>query len=46
MAKRYEELTVEDDFIFGKVMEDKVLCRDVLERLLEEAVQRDMKLYW
>lgn len=38
MAKRYEELTIDDDFMFGKVMEDKVLCRDVLERLLEEAV--------
>lgn len=38
MAKRYEELTIEDDFMFGKVMEGKALCRDVLERLLEESV--------
>lgn len=38
MAKRYEELTIADDFMFGKVMEDKVLCRDALERLLEEKV--------
>lgn len=38
MAKRYEELTIEDDFMFGKAMGDKVLCHDVLERLLEEQV--------
>ena len=38
MAKRYEELTILDDFMFGKEMGDKVLCRDVLERLLEEKV--------
>lgn len=35
MAKRYEELTISDDFIFGKTMGDKVLCHDVLERMLE-----------
>ena len=28
MAKRYEELTISDDFIFGKTMGDKVLCHD------------------
>ena len=33
MVKRYEELTISDDFMFGKAMGDKVLCRDVLERL-------------
>ena len=38
MAKRYEELSIEDDFMFGKVMEDKELCRDVLQCLLEEPV--------
>ena len=31
MVKRYEELTISDDFMFGKAMGDKVLCRDVLE---------------
>ena len=36
MAKRYEELTIADDFMFGKVMEDKQLCREVLECLLEQ----------
>ena len=36
MAKRYEELTIADDFIFGKVMEDKALCREggVHERVI------------
>ena len=38
MAKRYEELTIADDFMFGKVMEDKALCREVLECLLEQPV--------
>ena len=38
MVKRYEELTISDDFMFGKTMGDKVLCRDVLEQLLEEKV--------
>ena len=40
MAKRYEELTISDDFMFGKVMEDKGLCRKVLECLLEKPVGR------
>ena len=38
MAKRYEELTIADDFMFGKVMEDKALCREVLECLLEHPI--------
>ena len=40
MTKRYEELTIADDFMFGKVMEDKELCRKVLECLLEKPVGR------
>lgn len=38
MAKSYEELQFTDDFMFGKVLEDKELCRDVLECLLQEPV--------
>ena len=30
MVKRYEELTISDDFMFGKAMRDKMLCQDVL----------------
>ena len=37
-AKSYEELRFSDDFMFGKVMEDKELCREVLECLLQEPV--------
>lgn len=38
MAKSYDELQFTDDFMFGKVMEDRELCRDVLECLLQEPV--------
>ena len=34
MVKRYEELTIADDFMFGKVMEDKEICHDALEQLV------------
>ena len=36
--KSYEELEFKDDFMFGKVMEDLDLCRDVLESLLDRSV--------
>ncbi len=36
--KKYEELEFSDDFMFGKVMEDKEICRDVLECLLQRPV--------
>ena len=38
MAKNYEELKLSDDFMFGKVMEDSGLCREVLECLLGKPV--------
>ena len=38
MAKNYEELRLSDDFMFGKVMEDSGLCREVLECLLGKPV--------
>ena len=38
MAKNYEELKLSDDFMFGKVMEDGTLCREVLECLLGKPV--------
>ena len=37
MVKRYEELTISDDFMFGKTMGDKVLCQDVLEQLHDKS---------
>ena len=36
--KPYEELGIMDDFMFGKVMGDLKLCRDVLECLLQRKV--------
>ena len=36
--KNYEELCFRADFMFGKVMEDPELCREVLECLLQEPV--------
>ncbi len=36
--KSYEELCFHDDFMFGKVMEDKDLCRDVLECLMQRPI--------
>ncbi len=37
-VKPYEELEFRDDFMFGKVMEDIELCREVLECLLQHPV--------
>ena len=36
--KSFNELGFSDDFMFGKVMEDKELCREVLECLLQRSV--------
>ncbi len=36
--KAYDELEYSDDFMFGKVMLDGELCRDVLECLLQQPV--------
>ncbi|MBQ9606652.1 MAG: Rpn family recombination-promoting nuclease/putative transposase, partial [Lachnospiraceae bacterium] len=37
-VKPYEELEFKDDFMFGKVMQDLNLCRDVVECLLQRPV--------
>lgn len=36
--KRFEELQFCDDFLFGKIMADRELCRKVLECLLQHSV--------
>lgn len=36
--KAYEELTLSDDFMFGKVMENEELCREVLACVLDRPV--------
>lgn len=34
MAKKLKELNLEDDFLFAKVMSDKEICKEFLEKLL------------
>ena len=38
MAKRFEELTIRDNFMFGQVMSDPEICREVLETILGEPI--------
>lgn len=43
MAKTLKELNLEDDFLFAKVMSDKEICKEFLEKLLEvEIVKIEM----
>ncbi|MCR5846975.1 MAG: Rpn family recombination-promoting nuclease/putative transposase [Lachnospiraceae bacterium] len=37
-AKSYEEIDFTNDFMFGKIMEDSNLCREVIERLLNRPI--------
>ena len=37
-VKEYEKLEFRDEFMFGKTMEDKTLCKDVIERLLQHPI--------
>ena len=39
MAKKYEELTFNDDFMFCRILEEKpALCRELLELVLDHKV--------
>lgn len=38
--KRWEELTITDDFMFCKVMSDPILCKELLEILLHIKIER------
>ncbi len=40
MIREWEELELKDDFMFGKVMRDTELCREMLERLLDFKISR------
>lgn len=51
----WEKLTISNDFIFGKIMSDPILCRDTLRRILPElnidhvaevVAQKDLKHYY
>ena len=41
--KKLEELTIRDDFIFGKVFEDTELAKELISRILPELHLKDLK---
>jgi predicted transposase/invertase (TIGR01784 family) len=40
MNKTIKELNLEDDFLFAKVMSDKEICRELLEKILEIEIEK------
>ena len=38
-GKKYEELTLESDFLFCKIMQDTELCREMLQRIIQCVVK-------
>ena len=40
ISKRYEELTIADDFMFYKVMSDEELCKELLETILDIKIKK------
>lgn len=40
MSKTLKELNLEDDFLFAKVMSDKDICKEFLEKLLKVEIER------
>lgn len=40
MGKKIEELNLEDDFLFAKVMSDQEICRKVLEKILDIPIKK------
>lgn len=40
LTKQWESLTITNDFVFGKVMLDEELCREVLEAILAVPIER------
>ena len=38
--KTLKELNLEDDFLFGKVMSDKEICKELLENILEIEIEK------
>ena len=39
-TKTIQELNLEDDFLFGKVMSDNEICRKVLEKILNVPIKK------
>ncbi|CCZ63387.1 putative uncharacterized protein [Hungatella hathewayi CAG:224] len=42
MEKRMEDLNLEDDFLFSRVMCDEEICRCVLEKILNISIRRTL----
>lgn len=40
MSKTLKELNLEDDFLFAKVMADKKICKELLEKLLNIEIKK------
>ncbi|MBN7573967.1 MULTISPECIES: Rpn family recombination-promoting nuclease/putative transposase [Clostridium] len=40
MNKTLKELNLEDDFLFAKVMSDKAICKELLEKILEIEIEK------
>jgi len=40
MSKTLNELNLEDDFLFAKVMTDKKICKELLEKLLNIEIKK------
>ena len=40
MEKSLKDLNLEDDFLFAKVMSDKEICKEFLEKLLEIEIEK------
>ncbi|GEP64126.1 hypothetical protein CBE01nite_18940 [Clostridium beijerinckii] len=40
MNKTLKELNLEDDFLFAKVMSDKEICKELLEKILEIEIEK------
>lgn len=40
MNKTLKELNLEDDFLFAKVMSDKEICKELLEKVLEVEIEK------
>lgn len=43
--KKYEELTIIDDFMFGKVMRDPKRCKKLLEIILDVKIRKPSGLF-
>ena len=40
MSKTLKELNLEDDFLFAKVISDKEICKELLEKILEIEIEK------